>query len=354
MGSSNDSGVGNSPGRAGEVNEVGVIGSEGSERRDSAPRHLPVLLQETLQLLVGKPQGCFVDCTLGLGGHAEALLERFPESTLVGLDRDPKALMLAGERLSSFGARVQLVNGRFDQLSERLAGLGIGKVDGILADLGVSSMQLDLAGRGFSFAREGPLDMRMGHGELTAADVVNGYQEDELVKIFRDYGEEKQARSIARSIVRQRNEEPFETTADLSRLIEGTKKVPPPWVRRRGGRSGGERQRSIHPATQVFQALRIEVNDELRQVEALLDESVQMLEQEGNLVVISYHSLEDRIVKHRLRDMARGEVEPVTGRPRAETQVIEVLTRKPVRPSEAEVATNPRSRSARLRAAKRL
>lgn len=356
MESSDDPGVGNAPGRA-ETVEVKGKGQTGEQT--SEPRHLPVLLDETLQLWFGKPRGCYVDCTLGLGGHAEALLERFPETTLVGLDRDPKALILAAERLAPFGDRVQLVRGRFDQLGERLSSLGIDKVDGILADLGVSSMQLDVAGRGFSFMREGPLDMRMGRGELTAADVVNGYPEDELVKIFKDYGEEKQARPIARAIVRQRSEEPFETTADLCRVIEGSKKMPPPWLRHRGrGRRGqqgsGGGQRSIHSATQVFQALRIEVNDELKQVEDLLDESVQMLKQEGNLVVISYHSLEDRIVKHRLRDMARGEVEPITGRPRAETQVIEVLTRKPVRPSEAEVSANPRSRSARLRAAKRL
>lgn len=321
---------------------------------DSPPQHLPVLLQETLEFWGGRPEGCYVDCTLGLGGHSAALLERLPSARLVGLDRDPKALEWAARRLAPFGDRVQLVRGRFDQLGERLRQLGIDAVDGILADLGVSSMQLDQAGRGFSFSHEGPLDMRMGRSGRTAADVVNDYPEDTLAKIFREYGEEKQARRIARSIVQRRAEEPFETTADLCRVVEESKYVPPAWVEHKKRKSGAPRARSIHPATQIFQALRIEVNDELGQVEDLLDESVQMLQQEGNLVVISYHSLEDRIVKHRLRDMARGEVEPITGRPRAETQVIEVLTRKPVRPSESEVSANPRSRSARLRAAKRI
>ncbi len=349
MGSSDES----VDGLAEQSASLDVTGKGPANDGKSAPRHLPVLLAETLDLWVSDPRGCYVDATLGLGGHGEALLQRCPEATLVGLDRDPRALALAAERLAIFGDRVRLVRGRFDQLSERLRDLGITAVDGILADLGVSSMQLDLAARGFSFARPGPLDMRMGLGEMTAADVVNGYPEDDLVTIFKEYGEEKKARPIARAIVRQRAEEPFETTADLCKVVESCKKAPPAWVAHRQRRGGG-RQRTIHPATQVFQALRIEVNDELRQVEALLDESVQMLRQEGHLVVISYHSLEDRIVKHRLRDMARGEVEPVTGRPRAETQLIEVLTRRPVRPSDTEVVANPRSRSARLRAAKRI
>lgn len=350
MGSSDGSGADDS--LEGQVG-ADVAGTERAEGDVLAPRHLPVLLQETLELWASHPRGVYVDVTLGLGGHGEALLQRWPEATLVGIDRDPRALALAAQRLAPFGDRVRLVRGRFDQLGERLKDLGIEAVDGILADLGVSSMQLDMAARGFSFVRPGPLDMRMGLGEMTAADVVNGYPEDDLVTIFKEYGEEKKARPIARAIVRQRAEEPFETTADLCKVIESCKKTPPAWVSHRKRRGGG-RQRTIHPATQVFQALRIEVNDELRQVEALLDESIQMLRQEGHLVVISYHSLEDRIVKHRLRDLARGEVEPITGRPRAETQLIEVLTRRPVRPSEAEVVANPRSRSARLRAAKRL
>lgn len=325
----------------------------------TASQHLPVLLEECLQYLAPQRGGCFVDCTVGLGGHTEAILERFPAVTVVGLDRDPEALDLAGRRLAAYGPRVQLVRGRFDQLVERLAALGISAIRGVLADLGVSSMQLDVAERGFSFAHEGPLDMRMGRGELTAAEVVNTYPEEALSKIIRTYGEEPQARRIARAIVEQRSQESFETTAQLCELIESTKRPTPRFGRRSGrgrrSRSGNRpRSRQIHPATQTFQALRIEVNQELDQLTAFLDQSIEMLEQDGRLVVMSYHSLEDRQVKHRLRRLAVGEIEPVTGKPRAETQILEVLTRKPVRPSEEEVERNPRSRSARLRAAKRL
>ena len=322
------------------------------------PQHLPVLLEEVLCFMAPERGGCFVDCTVGLGGHARALLERFPGTTLIGCDRDPRALELAAERLRDFGDRVRLLPGRFDQLSERLGELSVGSVSGVLADLGVSSMQLDMAERGFSFSRPGPLDMRMGLTDRTAADVVNGYPEEDLSKILKTYGEEPQARRIARAIVEERRNKPFETTADLCELIERTKRPTPRFDRRgpgRGKRKGGRpRPRKIHPATQVFQALRIEVNRELEQLGELLEQSIDMLEQDGRLVVISYHSLEDRKVKHRLREMATGEIEPVTGRPLAETQVIEVLTRRPVRPAEAEVEVNPRSRSARLRAAKRL
>ena len=325
----------------------------------TTPQHLPVLLEECLHYLAPERGGHYVDCTVGLGGHAEAILERFPDAGVIGLDRDPRALELAGQRLAAYGPRVQLVRGRFDQLGERLAALGISAVQGVLADLGVSSMQLDVAQRGFSFAHEGPLDMRMGRGELTAAEVVNTYPEEALSKILRTYGEEPQARRIARAIVEQRSQESFETTAQLCELIERTKRPTPRFSSRssKGRRSrggGATRGRRIHPATQVFQALRIEVNQELDQLSAFLDQSIEMLDQEGHLVVISYHSLEDRQVKHRLRRLAVGEIEPVTGKPRAETQILEVLTRKPIRPSEEEVERNPRSRSARLRAAKRL
>jgi 16S rRNA (cytosine1402-N4)-methyltransferase len=233
-------------------------------------------------------------------------------------------------------------------------------------------MQIDLAERGFSFLRDGPLDMRMSgmasntasntasnddpdpgptvhtddpEGELTAADIVNRYPEEQLANIFREYGEEKQARRIARGIVAARREEAIETTGQLARLVE---RLKPHRGRPRAGR------RRLHPATQVFQALRIEVNRELDELHDLLDQAVRLLEKDGHLAIISYHSLEDRIVKHTLRDLATGEIEPITGRPRAETQVIEVLTKKPVRPDDREIAINPRARSARLRAARRL
>ena len=323
-------------------------------------QHLPVMLEESLEYLAPKRGGLFVDCTLGLGGHAEALLERFPQTSVVGLDRDPQALDLAAERLSVFGSRVELLAGRFDQLEERLAERGIDRVAGVLADLGVSSFQLDTPQRGFSFAHGGPLDMRMGQGDRTAFEIVNGYTEAELARIFREYGEEHHARRVAREIVAQRTENPIESTDQLSQLVE---KAKPSHTRRpRSGRGRGrgkgrarfDRPRRIHPATQVFQALRIEVNEELDQVRELLEQSLRMLDTDGRLVVISYHSLEDRIVKHRLRELATGEIEPVTGRPRAETQIIEVLTKKPLRPTDEELAANPRARSARLRAARRL
>jgi len=305
--------------------------------------HLPVLVAETLAALAPERGGLYVDATVGLGGHAEALLGDAPGARLVGVDRDEQALALAGERLAPFGDRVRLVRGTFDRIAELLAGAGVeGKAAGILADLGVSSLQLDRPERGFSFRFKGPLDMRMGGGERTAADIVNHSTEAELEEIIKEYGEEWRARRIARAIVEAREEEPIETTADLRAVID----------RAKGGRR--DREGRVDPATRVFQALRIAVNDELAGLEAFLDQALRLLDGDGRLVIISYHSLEDRIVKNRLRDAARGEVDPVTGRPRAETRLIEVLTRKPVRPGAAEVAWNPRSRSARLRAARRL
>jgi 16S rRNA (cytosine1402-N4)-methyltransferase len=201
-------------------------------------------------------------------------------------------------------------------------------------------MQLETAERGFSFRREGPLDMRMGPGELTAGDIVNRYSEAELQEIFKEYGEERRARRIARAVVGARERKPIETTTELRQLIHRTVGRPP-------------RQR-IDPATRVFQALRIEVNRELEGLSRMLDQVVDLLDRDGRLVVISYHSLEDRIVKHRLRNLARGEIDEATGRRHSESRLIEVLTKKPVRPTAAEVAANPRARSARLRAARRL
>ncbi|HEY8020356.1 MAG TPA: 16S rRNA (cytosine(1402)-N(4))-methyltransferase RsmH [Thermoanaerobaculia bacterium] len=307
-------------------------------------RHLPVLVAETLAALAPARGGLYVDATVGLGGHAEALLAAAPAARLVGIDRDGEALELAGRRLAGFGDRVRLVEGTFDRLGELLAGLGIGErsAAGVLADLGVSSLQLDRPERGFSFRFNGPLDMRMGGSERTAADIVNESSEAELTEILREYGEERQARRIARAIVAARREEAIETTADLRAVIDRAK--------------GGHREREgrVDPATRVFQALRIAVNEELAGLEAFLDQAVRQLDGDGRLVIISYHSLEDRIVKNRLRDLGRGQTDPITGRPQAETRLIEVLTRKPLRPSAAEVAWNPRSRSARLRAARRL
>ena len=304
-----------------------------------------MLVEETLALLDPRRGGIFVDATLGLGGHAEAILRASDSVQLVGIDRDPQALELAARRLAPFGDRARFVNANFHHLDQALAGIGItGGLSGVLADLGVSSMQLDTPERGFSFRFDAPLDMRMGLAERTAADLVNEGSEGELEKIIRDYGEERQARRIARSIVDARREQPIETTGQLKRLIERVKGNRPHW---------DEKQR-VDPATLVFQALRIAVNDELAGLEGFIQQAIDLLEDDGRLVIISYHSLEDRIVKNALRDRARGEIDQVTGRPHAETQLIEALTRKPIRPSEAEVERNPRSRSARLRAARRI
>jgi 16S rRNA (cytosine1402-N4)-methyltransferase len=309
-------------------------------------QHVPVLVEETLELLDPRRGGLFVDATLGLGGHAEAILQASGSARLVGIDRDPQALEMAARRLAPFGDRVRFANANFHDLAAALAGLGIhGGISGILADLGVSSMQLDTPERGFSFRFDAPLDMRMGLAERTAADLVNHGSEGELEKIIRDYGEERQARRIARAIVDARQEEPIETTGQLKRLIDRVKGNRPRW---------DEGRREIDPATRVFQALRIAVNEELAGLEGFIQQAIDLLETDGRMVIISYHSLEDRIVKNTLRDNARGEIDLVTGRPHAETQLIEALTRKPVRPGDAEVARNPRSRSARLRAARRI
>lgn len=298
--------------------------------------HVPVLLREAIELLAAARGGLFVDATLGLGGHAEAILAASPATRVVGIDRDPEARALAAARLARFGDRVEIYAGDFAEL-DRI--VGARRAAGVLADLGVSSLQLDHAHRGFSFRRDGPLDMRMADAGETAAELVNRLTEAELETIFRSYGEEPEARRVARAVVAARDAAPITTTGELADVVRRAKRA---------------RETRLDPATRAFQALRIEVNRELEALDELLDRAVGLLESEGRLVVISYHSLEDRMVKNRLRDLARGESDPVTGRTRAETQVLELLTKKPVMPSAAEVAVNPRARSARLRAARRL
>jgi 16S rRNA (cytosine1402-N4)-methyltransferase len=300
------------------------------------------MVAETLRWLA-PADGLVVDCTLGLGGHAEAILEAAPAVRLLGIDRDPAALERAASRLARFAPRLCLVEGGFEDLAAHLERHGLHRPAGILADLGVSSLQLDTASRGFSFRLDGPLDMRMGREGPSAADIVNRSSEGDLERIFREYGEERRARRIAREVVAEREREAIDTTGRLRDV-----------VRRAKGVRTGQREGRIDPATRVFQALRIAVNRELSGLEQLLDQAVRLLRQDGRLVVISYHSLEDRIVKGRLRRHARGEVDEITGRPQAETQILEVLTKKPERPGAAEVAANPRSRSARLRAARRV
>ena len=305
--------------------------------------HVPVLLDETIRLLEPERGGVFVDCTLGLGGHAEALLEAHEAVRLVGIDRDPEALERAEARLAPFMDRVRLIESDFAQITRCLEDEGFRSVTGVLADLGVSSLQLESGPRGFSFQRDGPLDMRMGRSGLTAEEIVNHYSEAALENIFSKYGEERKARRIARAIVEERKTRQIERTRQLQELVVRAKGLRP-----------GQREGRIDPATRVFQALRIEVNQELEELEQLLEQAVQLLDQDGRLVVISYHSLEDRIVKNALRRLAVGKIDEITGRPHAETRLIEVLTRKPVRPGEREVVLNPRARSARLRAARRI
>ena len=305
-----------------------------------ASEHQPVLTDRVVELLAPAGPGLLVDATVGLGGHAEALLRAEPEFQLVGLDRDPQALARAGERLQPFSDRVQLVEETFDRLPLVLRRLGLGAPVAVLADIGCSSLQLDSAERGFSFASDGPLDMRMGGTGPTAADLLERAEWEELVRILRDFGEERRARAIARAIVRRREQDPLRTTAQLSRLVQDVM---------------GGRERRIHPATRTFQALRIAVNDELGQLERFLEPAIRSLKTGGRIVVISFHSLEDRIVKHTLRRLAgRCTCPPDFPVCHCNPQrVVEVLTSSPVRPDEEEIDRNPRARSARLRAAQK-
>jgi 16S rRNA (cytosine1402-N4)-methyltransferase len=296
---------------------------------NDAPRgafsHEPVLMTEVLELLDVKPGGSYVDGTLGFGGHSAEILRRSaPNGELLGLDRDSGALARAGEALAPFGPRARLVHACYSEIPLRLADT---MADGVLLDLGVSSMQLDDAERGFSFRNDGPLDMRMNpDDELTAADVVNRTPEEDLADIIYRLGEDRASRRIARAIVRARERAHITTTAELARIVRG--------AAHRGGRWG------IDPATRTFQALRIHVNRELDELQTSLIPIAERLKERGRLAVISFHSLEDRIVKQTFVQL-RG-------------QGFQILTKKPVQASESEVARNPRARSAKLRAIERV
>jgi len=300
--------------------------------------HIPVLSEPVVEWLAPSAPGLLVDATLGLGGHSEALLEAAPGFQLLGVDRDPEAVAEARRRLEPYGHRVTVVNQSFDHLQEVLSERDLPSPAAILADLGCSSLQLDTPGRGFSFSADGPLDMRMGSDGETAAELVNTAEEEDLVKIFWRYGEERRSRAVARAVVRQR---PLESTSDLRRLVE---RVVP---RRRG--------QKIHPATRVFQALRIAVNDELGQLERFLEPAVRSLRPGGRMAVISFHSLEDRIVKHSFaRFQGRCTCPPDFPDCRCEPEeLVRVLTRSPIRPTDEEIHENPRSRSARMRVVER-
>lgn len=294
--------------------------------------HQPVLVEEVIQGLAPRPGGLYVDATLGAGGHAEAILERLGgEGRLIGIDCDEEILSIAERRLEPCKGQVHFVLGHYDDLPEILSGAGgagPGAVDGLLLDLGVSSLQIDRPERGFSFLKEGPLDMRMDLSQHeTAAQLISRLPERELTQIFRDWGEEPRAVRIARAITETRRRRPFRTTRDLASLIE---ELFP----------GGRRMR-IHPATRVFQALRIAVNRELERLKKFLTFFPEVLRPGGRLAVLAYHSLEDRLVKRTFQQFQR------EGK-------IKILTRKPIRPVERELAENPRSRSARLRICERI
>jgi 16S rRNA (cytosine1402-N4)-methyltransferase len=308
-------------------------------------RHLSVLPEEVIQFLNPQPGGVYLDGTLGGGGHAGLILERcIPGGMLIGLDQDREALQAAGQRLAEFGTSARLVHGNFGGLGQHLDLLGIPELDGFILDLGVSSHQLDSGGRGFSFQQDAPLNMRMDTscGE-TAADLLNDLPEPELERIIRDYGEERWAKRIAAFIVKARLEAPIETTLQLVDIVKGA--VPKAkWEER------------IHPATRTFQAVRIAVNRELENLEKGLRAALDRLKPEGRGVVISFHSLEDRIVKHIFREYATGCTCPrnfpvcaCNNKPR-----VRVLTGRPVTATGQEIEANPRSRSAKLRAVEKL
>jgi 16S rRNA (cytosine1402-N4)-methyltransferase len=344
--------------------------ASGREQTDQA--HEPVLLREVTGWLRPETGGTFIDCTLGLGGHARALLAASPETRVIGIDRDREALEQSRERLADFAGRFQAIQANFADLSAVLDRLGVEKVRGVVADLGVSSMQLDRGERGFSFLVDAPLDMRMDtESPETAADLVNNLTERELADLIFEYGQERASRRIARFIVRERGRQPITTTKHLADTVVRALNLRGRW--------------RIHPATRTFQALRIAVNGELEAVEALVPAAVSRLESGGRLAIISFHSLEDRIVKRAFqREAGRcdcpAEIRPFSHAPakelatggdtqdrdeRSDADVlicnrcgarkrVVLLTRKPVRPDEEEVERNPRSRSALLRVCEKI
>ena len=303
-------------------------------------KHISVLLDETIDGLDIKPDGIYVDGTLGGGGHSYEILKRLsPKGRLIGIDQDGEALKAAGERLKEFENQITLVRSNYCEIDKVLKELNVEKVDGILLDIGVSSYQLDNLERGFSYKSDAPLDMRMDtRQELTAADVVNTYSENELFKIIKDYGEDKFAKNIAKHIVLARKEKPLETTKELSEVI---KRAIPMKVQAKGG----------HPAKKTFQAIRIEVNQELTVLKESIDKMIDLLKPNGRICIITFHSLEDRIVKTKFRENEN----PCTCQPNFPVCVCgkkskgKVITRKPIIPSEDEIEENKRAKSSKLR-----
>lgn len=307
--------------------------------------HQPVLLRETIEELVTKKDGIYVDCTLGGGGHTEAILSASPDTRVIGIDQDTEALKASAERLAPYGDRAVFVWNNFLNIDAVLSELGIEKVDGFLFDLGISSPQLDHADRGFSYQQDAPLDMRMNREStgLTARDIVNTYTEEELAEILWKYGEERWAKRIAAFIVESREKKPLETTGELVSVIKAAipKKV---------------RQEGHHPAKKSFQALRIAVNDELNIIAPAMEAAAKHLNPGGKLAVISFHSLEDRIVKETMKYLAADCICP----PHQivctcnKERLIKITVRKPIVAGEAELQENPRARSAKLRVGMRV
>jgi 16S rRNA (cytosine1402-N4)-methyltransferase len=344
-----------------------------SEITKEEQAHEPVLLREVLDWLRPQQGGTYVDCTLGLGGHSEALLSASPETKVIGIDRDLEAIAIAKKRLSIFENRFLAVHASFRDLARVLRDTAVAQINGALADLGVSSLQLDRGERGFSFASDALLDMRMDQSEgETAADLVNQLEERRLADLIFEYGEERGARKIARAIARERERNSIQTTAQLADIVVRALKIPGRW--------------RIHPATRTFQALRIAVNHELEALKSFIPEAISALGSGGRLAIISFHSLEDRIVKHsfqresgrcdcrsgmrdghaveKMREKMTVEAKDQASAGAAHREIIcsacgarnrvRVFTRKPVRASEDEVRRNPRSRSALLRVCERL
>ncbi|PKB78961.1 MAG: 16S rRNA (cytosine(1402)-N(4))-methyltransferase [SAR202 cluster bacterium Io17-Chloro-G9] len=311
---------------------------------DAAGFHQPVLLQEALDKLSPRDGGIYLDATVGEGGHALAMLDRSEQGgRVIGIDRDSRSMALAIQRLSQYGLRFIPAHGSYSQMAELCQVNGISQVDGILMDLGFSSRHIEAPGYGFSFQRDEPLDMRYDQRQsLTAAEIVNAYGQEELASLIFRFGEEPRSRSIAREIVRSR---PVATTGELAQSVA-----------RAVTRSRGSSHRRIHPATRTFQALRIAVNSELEHLEAGLSQAIDLLTPGGNLVVISYHSLEDRMVKNAFTNEAAGCICP-PGLPECvcgHEPRIHRVTRRVIKPSPEETGRNPRSRSARMRVAQRL
>jgi len=305
--------------------------------------HKPVLLAECLEYLNIRPDGVYVDCTLGGGGHALEICRRLTTGRLIGTDADADALAHAGQALRGFAGKITLIHENFSNIDAIFGKINIDKADGFLADLGVSSHQLDDAARGFSYMQDAPLDMRLDQSRgFTAYDVVNGYGADQLARVIRDYGEERWAARIAEFIADERRERPIKTTLELVSVI---KKAVPKAARKDGP----------HPAKRAFQAIRIEVNNELGILESSIRKMCGLLNPGGRLCVITFHSLEDRLVKNTFRSLEHPcECPPGLPCVCGKQPAAEVLTRKAVKPSEAETAENPRARSAKLRAVRRL